>query len=128
MPTGLSNGLNLRLNSQLYFYRTVTTGLIRVSESYAIKSGPVINGDVGSWTESTGIIAEMSDTLARRSNLQGTHIDCFIEAFAFAATMTTDGYEKLVNASGYFIVIPAEYLENIVLQGMLTPFRICSTF
>ncbi len=52
-PLSLS-GLSLRLNSRLYGYEIQADGKIKLDEFYAIKSGPRISQNVGTWTKEDG--------------------------------------------------------------------------
>ncbi len=72
------DGLNLRLDSQIYTYSCPADNedFIEVNEVYAVKNGPRIKGAIGTWHSNSSKFtpATVQSLWERRTDLQGAHV------------------------------------------------------
>ena len=102
MPLTYQNAIQLRLDSNIVFYDN-KAGNYEMYDIFAVKGGPFITMDVGSWNLNNGMMLSKSlNRWDRRTNLQQT---TFVNCFAYYplwAEFIKDQDGKITGSKGYF--------------------------
>ncbi len=111
----------LTLDSQIFSYHFDTnTGLIEVTEYYAIKKGPIIQKKIGTWIKDKGFDGKIEDIWIRRRDLNGVLLTNAV--LPFGRFLMDDGptltYSK---PRGFFIDILSVLASNVNLTAHFVP-------
>ena len=98
-----TNGINLRLDSNVIFYEEKATGVIKFVDKFAIGGGPTITETLGYWNVEEGINLRASmNRWDRRSDLRGaTFRNCLFTTGDWAE-LIRDEDENVIGSKGYF--------------------------
>ena len=103
MPISYKNDIQLRLDSNILFYRDNDKANYELYDIFAVKAGPPIALEVGKWNFENGMTLTTSmNRWDRRTNLHGT---TFINCFAYNgnwADYTKDDNGNIIGSKGYF--------------------------
>ncbi len=98
------NVKNLRLDSNVYFYRpTAGGGGYEILEQFSVRSGPAFTQEVGKWSAARGLEVPKPHKWQRRTNLRGTRlITGIIEWSVFNRDLEFDKDGQIVDLRGMF--------------------------
>ena len=103
MPLAYQNEIQLRLDSNIIFYRKINITNFELHDVFAVKGGPSIKVDIGKWNYENGFILTKSmNRWERRTDLQGTR---FLNCFALnppSAEFIKDKNGNIIGSKGSF--------------------------
>ena len=103
MPISYQKDIQLRLDSNIYFYRDIDISNYEVYDIFAVKAGPDIALEVGKWNFDDGMtLSKSMNRWNRRTNLQQTiFINCLVD-YPPWAQLTKDKHGNINGSKGYF--------------------------
>jgi ABC-type amino acid transport substrate-binding protein len=110
VPNTWKTNLTLQLNSQLVLYEQAEMGF-NLYEIYAIKNGPTIQHQIGTWNMDCGISIKIHNMWKRRSDLLGLNLRCTTVPYPVLTILSYDVSGQLTGSTGYYQEI-LHYLER----------------
>ena len=104
MPSEYRDELELRLDSNIVFYKAQPVSKFQLIDSFAVKGGPIISEIMGHWDKVNGInFLSSKNRWNRRTDLKGA---LFVNGFNFGnpnwAEFIRDDGGKIVGSQGFF--------------------------
>ena len=114
LPAEYASYLNLRLDSNLIFYKRKGLGKYELIDQFAVKKGPPIIEVIGFWEIGMGVTFLKSiNRWDRRKDLKGALlVDC-VAPFSRAAGLIKDRNGTILGSKGYFPEVLSLIIEDL---------------
>ena len=103
MPYSYQNDIQLRLDSNIIFFKDNDNGTFELHDIFAVKGGPLIRLEVGKWNLENGMsLTKSMNRWDRRTDLQQTTL---VNCFCFNpgwAEFIQDANNNTIGSKGYF--------------------------
>ena len=101
MPVWYSDMIELKLDSNIIFYKEEEPGTYELLDKFAVKGGPPIIIKLGKWDSSYGMrIHNYKDRWDRRTDLKGAEIVNSLNTYGPWSVLLKDGDGKVVGSRG----------------------------
>ena len=103
MPHDYSDIINLRLDTNILFYKVLEAQKYKLVDIFAVKDGSPISLNVGIWTNGSGITFQSRrNKWERRTDLKGTTLINSLDSYGLEAQLIKNDTGHIVDSTGFF--------------------------